>query len=176
MNKIQKRFWKLIEPEYKRAILFCRKLTGNREEADDLFQDSSIAAMNALENLKNEDAFKAWFYRIIVNNFNTSCKKSRWKNFVSFSEKGEFELIGENPTEKYNARRWLNRAFKEISADEQALITLHELEGWTISELAHVWKIQESAIKVRLFRARKKMKIALGEAYKNDRRIKIVRK
>ena len=38
-------FWQLLQPEYTRAMMFCRKLTGHRERGDDLFQDALVTAL-----------------------------------------------------------------------------------------------------------------------------------
>ena len=66
-----------------------------------------------------------------------------------------------NPLETLAARRWLERAFQAVSPEEQTLITLYELEEWTVAELAELYGKSEGAIKTRLFRTRRKMRKAL---------------
>ena len=62
-----------------------------------------------------------------------------------------------DPTSANDARRWLQRAFSATTPEERALVTLFELEGWTIAELASVCLRPEGTIKARLSRARAKM-------------------
>jgi RNA polymerase sigma-70 factor (ECF subfamily) len=67
------------------------------------------------------------------------------------------ELAGDE-SGQIAARIWLDKAFKAISAEEKALITLFELEGWGVAELAAMYGKPAGTIKSRLSRARKKMR------------------
>lgn len=154
-------FWKLMEPEYMQAVMFCRKLTGNRERGDDLFQDALVTALTKFRSLRNTDSFRPWIYRIFVNTFKSKVRRPWWKRMVPLTPEMQLRLTGDNPIESHTARRWLNRAFRALSPDEQALVTLHELEGWPVNELAQLHGKSEGAIKAKLFRARNKMKKAL---------------
>ena len=69
-----------------------------------------------------------------------------------------------------DAQRWLGRVYQALSPDEQTLITLHELEGWPVANLAELFGKSEPAIKTSLFRARRKMKNALQKLSKQATR------
>ena len=71
------------------------------------------------------------------------------------------QLEGDNPVDRLTARRWLDRAFEAVSPDDQTLVTLYEMEGWAVGELAELYHTTEGAVKARLFRARRKMKETL---------------
>jgi DNA-directed RNA polymerase specialized sigma24 family protein len=73
------------------------------------------------------------------------------------------QLVEQNPVDRYTARRWLARALQATTPHEQALVVLHELEGWSIEELAQVYRKSAGAIKAQLFRARRKMKKCLDQ-------------
>jgi DNA-directed RNA polymerase specialized sigma24 family protein len=75
----------------------------------------------------------------------------------------ELGLVGEDPIDAHTARRWLGRAMQVLSPEAQALVTLYELEGWSIAELASLHRLSEGSVKARLFRARNKMKKLLTE-------------
>lgn len=138
--------------------MFCRKLIGDREQGDDLFQDALVAACVGFPQLRDHAAFRPWFYRIMVNTFRSQTRRPWWKRFVPLTSEIELNLPGDNPVDVLAARHWLSRAFKALSAEDQALVTLYELEDWTIAELAHLYDKTEGAIKLRLFRARRKMR------------------
>ena len=72
-------------------------------------------------------------------------------------------MIGENPIGLYTARRRLEKAFKVLKTDDRILVTLFELEGWSIAEIATLFEKKEGAIKVRLSRAREKMRDVLAK-------------
>lgn len=154
-------FWKLLEPEHKKARAFSRKLMGNRDDGDDLYQDSLVSALSGFGSLKKIDAFCPWLYRIIINSYKNRCRDSWWKRFLPVTDKIRELPDRSNPAATYSARQRLEKAFAVLSADDRALITLRELQGWSISELARMRGKSESNIKVRLFRIRKMMREAL---------------
>lgn len=161
MDKDRDLFWQLLEPEYLRGMMFCRKLMGDRDEGDDLYQDSLFAAYTKFGDLKDTGAFRTWFYRIVINMFKSTVRRPWWKRRVTLTAEMESNLAGENPLDRYTASRWLERAFQAVSAEDQSLMILYEIEGWNIKELAGLYDATEGSIKARLFRARSKMKRAL---------------
>ena len=164
MKNDQQLFTRLLEPEYKRANMFCRKLSGDPEKGDDLFQEALVIAYKRLGSLKNDNAFRPWLYRIIINRFKSETRRPWFKRMVPLSPEMEISLEGDNPVDLNNARRWLAKAFRALPPESQALVSLHELEGWPIDELARMFNRSESWVKVNLFRARKKMR----EILEND--------
>lgn len=157
----QDRFWKLLEPEYYRGMMFCRKLIGDRDRGDDLFQDALVVACTKLNDLRDEASFRPWLYRIFVSTFKSTVRRPWWRRRVEFTPEVESRLLQADPTDRLAARRWLGQAFQAVSADDQALITLHELDGWPLAELALLFGKTEGAIKIQLFRARRTIKAAI---------------
>ncbi|MCK5127354.1 MAG: RNA polymerase sigma factor [candidate division Zixibacteria bacterium] len=170
MNNNSSEFWSALEPEYRKAMLFCRKLTGNRERGDDLFQDSMVQAFSHFESLRNRKAFRSWLYRIMINRFNSKMRRPLWKRLVPFHPDLHSDLVVEDPVDMLAAKRLLKFAFQAISSDQQVLVTLHELEGWPINELASLLNKTEGAVKASLFRARNKMKKAIEQQQKKQSR------
>ena len=154
-------FWKLTEPEHLRARAFCRKLMGNRDDGDDLYQDALVSALTRFDSLRDQQAFRAWLYRIVVNAYKNRVRLPWWKRLVPLTDELIESRIGENPVESRTAARKLEIAFRAVSPDDRALITLFEMEGWSISEIALMRNQSEGALKMRLSRARQKMREAL---------------
>lgn len=67
-----------------------------------------------------------------------------------------------DPSDQYHARRRLEFALSVLSTDDRILVTLAELEGWKTSELAELYSLSEGAVKMRLSRARTKMRERLS--------------
>ncbi len=162
----QDRFWRLLEPEYERGMMFCRKLIGDRDRGDDLFQDSLVIACTRLRDLRDEASFRPWLYRIFVNTFKSTVRRPWWRRRTEFTPELESRLLLVDPTDQLSARRWLDRAFQAVSVDDQALITLHELDGWPLAELAQLFGKTEGAIKIQIFRARRDIKLALQKQWR----------
>ncbi|UCC44128.1 MAG: RNA polymerase sigma factor [Candidatus Zixiibacteriota bacterium] len=158
MNRNRELFWKLIKPEHVKVRAFCRKLMGSRDDGDDLYQDALVLALTRFADLRNGNAVRPWLYRIVVNTFKNRIRRSRWKNLISLTPEIADTVGMADPSPAYAARRKLERAFRALSAEDRALITLFELEGWSLVELAGLTGKRESAIKVRLFRARRRMR------------------
>ena len=155
-------FWQLTEPEHLRARAFCRKLMGNRDDGDDLYQDALVTALTRFESLRDVKAFRSWLYRIIVNSFKNRMRRPWWRKFSPLTEKIAESTAGENPLAGRAAGRKLEAAFRAVSAEDRALVTLFELEGWPVAEIARMQNRSEGAIKMRLSRARRKMRAALA--------------
>jgi RNA polymerase sigma-70 factor (ECF subfamily) len=157
------RFWKLLEPEYYRGMMFCRKLIGDRDRGDDLFQDALVIACTKFGDLREEASFRPWLYSIFVSTFKSTIRRPWWRRRVALTPEIESQSLTFDPSNQISARRLLDRAFQAISADDQALMTLHELDGWPLAELAVLFGKTEGAIKIQLFRARRTIKATLAK-------------
>lgn len=155
-------FWKLLEKEHKQAEAFCRKFTGDKDEGDDLYQDSLLIALTKFESLKEKKAFRPWLYRIMVNTFKNRQKKPWWKKRERLNDDNYLEKLTVDPTNSHLARLILRKALKTISVEERALLVLFEIEGWTIKELAILYQKSEGTLKSKLSRSRQKMRLAIA--------------
>ncbi|UCG62348.1 MAG: RNA polymerase sigma factor [Candidatus Zixiibacteriota bacterium] len=154
-------FWKLLKPVHPEAASFCRKLMGDPDEGDDLYQDALVSALNKFESLRRESAFRPWLFRIMVNNYRNRCRQVWWRRRVPLSQEVIETVAGRDPMGRYEAQRQLRYLMANLSAEDRALVVLHEIEGWATSELAGMLNKPEGTIKTRLFRARAKMRRTL---------------
>lgn len=166
MGKHTDLFWQLIEKEHRNARKYCFRLTGGIDDGDDLYQDSVIKAYKGFSELKNVKSFRPWLYRIINNTFNGRFRKPWWKRVMRASTEIKACDRSENPSDYYEARRRLSYALTALSTDDRIIVTLADLEGWKISELAGLLSKSEGFIKMRLTRARKKMRKRLSSLYR----------
>ena len=174
MNRNKILFWKLVEPEHLRARAYCRKLMKNREDGDDLYQDSLVSALTRFEGLRETKAFRSWLYRIISNGYISRVRRPWYQRLLPIDDRIEQTVAGENPVPMQAAKRRLEIAFRAVSPDDRALITLFEVQGWSVAELTEMTGKSTGAIKVRLSRARGKMRNALTKYFAQadpDRRI-----
>ncbi|NIX57690.1 MAG: sigma-70 family RNA polymerase sigma factor [candidate division Zixibacteria bacterium] len=161
MDGQSNQFWQLLKPFHEKARAFCRRLMANRDEGDDLFQDSLVCALSGFDKLRDAMAFKSWLYRIIVNQYKNKIRRGFWRRARSLNE--DSMLMTDNKDTVYLniVRQRLKIAFQALSDDERILITLFEIQGWKLSELAELTGKSEQAVKVRLSRARAKMRKAI---------------
>jgi RNA polymerase sigma factor (sigma-70 family) len=161
MDRNRDLFWKLVEPEHLRARAYCRKLTGDRDNGDDLYQDALVCALTGFDRLRRIEAFRTWLYRIIINNFKNRIKQPWWRRIGPLTPQIESTIVGDNPLPRQAARKRLEIAFRAITPEERALVTLFELEGWAIKEIAELTGQSGVNVRVRLSRARGRMRRAL---------------
>lgn len=169
-------FWDLLKPEYKKTMMFCRKLMGSIDSGDDLFQDALVQAYQNFSQLRDVSAFNAWLYRIIVNAFKSKKRRSFWKRFTSLTEQA-LHIPGETDPEKaYGHRQTLEIALNAVSPEHRVIIIMHEVEGWPVKDISEIIGKTEGAVKAGLFRARNKMKRAVLNAPQSaDRKSRAVK-
>jgi RNA polymerase sigma-70 factor (ECF subfamily) len=141
---------------------------GNREDGDDLYQDSLVCALDGFASLRKTESFRPWLYRIIINGFKNRIHKPWWRRLVPISSEIEETIGSDNPVSIQAARSRLEIAFRALTPDDRALVTLFELQGWAISDLATITGKSEGNIRVRLSRARSKMREALTRYFKRS--------
>ena len=126
-------------------------------DCEDAVQDAILKAYLKLHTLKQEQFFKTWIVRILIN----ECyqKKSHRKETVSFEEYFENTLAEENKdyTELYTAVMQLDDKFR-------LPIILHYIEGYSVEDIKKIMKIPSGTVKSRLHKARLELKTTLKES------------
>lgn len=164
------RFWTLLEPVHGQAEGFCRRLAGNRDDGDDLYQDSLLVAMRKIGSLRDETAFRPWLFKLIINRFRNRSREAWWRHRAGLTPGLLEAVLIDDPRDKNEARRVLEAAMTVLKAEEKAMLVLFEFEQWTIAELATLYGKPDGTIKARLSRARSKMRRFLeGHLAKQER-------
>ena len=151
------RFMKLYEPHRTSALAYARRLTGNGNNAPDLLHDSIEAALRALYSLKNEENFKPWFFRIILNRYLNSIRRNKT------SERIISDITPEIPVEVDTAvteRAKLLDALGALGPEEREALILFEVEGFELRDIARIQHRKVPAVKYSLKKARRKLRNA----------------
>jgi RNA polymerase sigma-70 factor (ECF subfamily) len=144
--------------EHQRMIYsLCFRMTGSVADAEDLTQETFIAAHQQRDSFRGKAQVSSWLYRIGINRcLNWQKKKARQREL--HQEWGERrELTGANGD---SAR--VQEALLQLPADERAAISLVIFEGLKHGEAAAVLGCAETTVSWRLFQARRKLKKLLG--------------
>ena len=131
----------------------------HREMAMDTVQNSFLKAIENIHTLKNPDAMKTWFYRILTNECLLLLKKAQKEQLVEPSEiKDEiyFEKAYEGSLELYEAVR-------QLSPETQTIIFLHYYEEYTLKEISKITGYNVKTVKSRLYAGLKKLKTIVKE-------------
>jgi RNA polymerase sigma-70 factor (ECF subfamily) len=152
------RFWKLLEPVHRRAAAFCRRLAGSADDGDDLYQDTLLTALRKFGSLRDQDAFRSWLYRIMVNSYRNRCRGWWYRRRVDLEPGYVSEATAEDPRLRLDAERQLHHLLAILAPQDRALVVLHEIEGWSLKELAAVLGKPEGTVRSRLCRARRRLR------------------
>jgi len=156
------RFRHLIEPLHDAAQAFARGLCRSRSEGDDLFQEAVLRAFDKLDTLRDDRAFRAWFYRVIVSVHRNRCRRAFWRRLLPFGSpeapvEADYRTNDWSPEQAESARR-AREALAKLPAVMREAIVLFEVEGWRVEEIAEVQNVSHSAVKSRLARGRDRLR------------------
>ena len=161
-------FEELVKRHQDLVFSLSFKLTGNRELANDVAQESFIRAWKAIEKFRGDSTFGTWIYRITVNTAWTLRKKAK-KHYslniedtqepVVIDEKKDPELVAINSDLSVVLRKALN----QIPLEQRIIVELKNIEGRSHIEIADYLDISVTAAKVRLHRAHQKLRNILEE-------------
>lgn len=131
--------------------------------AEDIAQETFVAAWRSLDRLRDPDLFGAWIHRIAVNQCQTSLRRRHGVRDISIDMQqleaaapGRFELLAE-------LRAVLLPALVRLSTDHRTVLSLHYAADLPISEVARVLEIPIGTAKSRLNAALRQVRRDLGE-------------
>jgi RNA polymerase sigma-70 factor, ECF subfamily len=126
------------------------KVTGDREAATDLMQDTFIAGMRDEAALREPVKARAWLFRIATRLATKRLRRARLMAFVPFAG-NERSVEGAPDVEGLAVRD----ALRAISADQAAALVLHYAHGFTRAEIAELVGRSEETVKSRIARGRR---------------------
>jgi RNA polymerase sigma factor (sigma-70 family) len=147
-------FKMLVERYQNLVFTIAFRITNNREEAEEVAQDVFMKVYNGLADFKGESKFSSWLYRIAYNTALTKIRNRKQGFQALDNEHGEVT----NEADQVFTREYLNKAINMLEPDEATVITLFYLSEQSLDEIAEVLSIAPNAVKVRLHRARKKLR------------------
>lgn len=153
-------FARLVDKYKNLAYTLAFRVVNNREDAEEVMQDAFVKAYRSLKDFRKESKFSTWLFRIV---YNTAVSKKRLKKYDNqsiddISVSKEIAMSREPDNEMLEDRKaLLEKAMQKLAEDDRVLITLYYAEECTVEEINKVTGLSKSNIKVRLFRARKRL-------------------
>ncbi len=166
-------FEELVRRTYRDTFTLAHRLTGNEEDARDVAQDSYLRAWKGIGKFRGEAQFSTWLYRITANAAATHMRKRRRHRSESLDDVGEpTELRYEaQPVAMAEAGDLLDRlsaAVDQLPPKLRQVVVLRDVYSLPHEAIAEELGITETAAKVRLHRARRKLRevvVPSGEEY-----------
>lgn len=126
----------------------------NQTDCEDAVQDTILTAYSKLNTLKNEEYFKTWLVRILINNCNRQLKRRGRMTAV--------EVIPENAEYSDDNSTEVKMALEKLNPKIRAVIVMRYIEGFSVKEIKEILRIPEGTVKSRLARGRELLGLELS--------------
>ncbi|MDP2622684.1 MAG: sigma-70 family RNA polymerase sigma factor [Actinomycetota bacterium] len=151
--------WRYRDSVYTLAV----RLVGP-DLAPDVAQEALIRAWRAMPRFRGEAALGTWLHRITVNTAWTLRKRASRHDAQQLDEMLIDPSTGpERAGELAEVRAELGSAINQLSPGQRAVLVLRDVYGWSHAEVGRELGITQTTAKVRLHRARKRVRAILGE-------------
>lgn len=158
-----------------KLVNFLFRYTGNRDEAEDLAQDTFVKLYRSKHLYKEIAKFSTWFYTIAVNTAKTNSRKKSRYNAISISdynpeEEKDYEIPANalSPEDSANAsleHRYIQKAIDSLEDYFKEVIILRDIEDMDYGEIAQIIGLPLGTVKSRINRGREKLKKSLSKIY-----------
>jgi RNA polymerase sigma-70 factor (ECF subfamily) len=162
----------LVERHSRALFRVAFRMTGNRQDAEDVVQESFLRAFKQLAKFDERASFGTWLYRIAANCSldMMRARKRRAEHVTAGADDGAEEVVlslpSLDPTPERMAlsgevRQRVLEAMDDLSATERTAFVLRHFEGMCMEEVSRVLECQPGAAKHSVFRAVQKLRRSL---------------
>ena len=162
-NGSEKAFEVLIKKYTTPVYGLLMDMTKNIHDAEDLTQDTFSKAFRKINSFKEKSKFSTWIYRIAYNTAIDFLRKKNREIPTDWSDHKNVDKLKRNPKEYSNKNELINRALNTLTVNQRSVVSLHYYQDMKLTEIAHIMDCAESTVRVRLFRALKKLKRILKD-------------
>ncbi len=128
--------------------------THSRPDSEDIMQDVLLKLYQASKSFCDDEHIKAWLIRVTVN---------QAKDVLRSARRVKTDALDESCVRECAEDSSLEEAMASLSEEHRLTVYLHYYEGYGVKEIARLLKITEANVKIRLKRARDKLRAFLTE-------------
>ena len=152
----------LVLLTHRRAFALAYRVVGDRYEAEDVVQEAYVRIFRGLRGFREEARFETWMHRIVVNTAVTGLRKRG--RFGDLMKDDAPDVPIPDRSEQQAVRRdALERGLAALPPPQRIVLVLKDVYGLSCREIGNELGIEEGAVKVRLHRARKRVRERLIE-------------
>jgi len=164
----QEAYEELVRRHQHRVFAVAGGILRRREDVEDIAQQVFVKAYFSLKRFDQRAAFSTWLYKITVNECWDLLRKKKVRPLVYESDLSEeqarqieaSEAKGNRApdiSETLVARQHIEQLLEGLDERDRLMLVLKEVEGFSIEEVAQVLNLNANTVKVRLFRARRRI-------------------
>lgn len=153
-------FAELVDLTHRQAYTLALRLVGDRQEAEDVSQEAYLRVFRSLRGFRGEARFETWLYRIVTNAaLNHLRRRGRFGELTAEPDELETAAVSTAPGPEAIAERdELERSLARLPEGMRVVLVLKDVYGLSCREIGEEIGLAEGAVKVRLHRARRKLK------------------
>jgi RNA polymerase sigma-70 factor, ECF subfamily len=167
-------FSELVKRYQNFVFTITLRYTPNREDAEEIAQDAFIKAFKSLSSFRGESKFSTWLFTITTTSCLSFLRKKKL-DIRSLDNEKVFAVV-ENQDSGMNANQMetksrhgmVNEAIGLLSPDDANILTLFYKGEQSLEEISMVMGIEANAVKVRLHRARARLKEKMQSHFKHE--------
>lgn len=162
-------FEELVRRTERQVFTLALRITGDRAEAEDVAQDAYLRVFRSLGGFREDARFETWLYRVVVNAAMTHLKKrGRFGSLLRDPEEVPEQVAAERAEGSAIDRDEVRRALEALPQGMRTAVVLKDMYGLSCREIGEELGLSEGAVKVRLHRARKRMKELIHGTTRNE--------
>jgi RNA polymerase sigma-70 factor (ECF subfamily) len=144
------------------AFTVALKIVNNREDAEDIIQESFLKAYQQIHTFENKSKFSTWLYTIVYRSALNKLPRNKVE-FLTIDDEthGHYAIDETSPPsialETKEEQQYVKEAIQRLPQSEALLITLYYLNENSLKEIEEITGLAMNNIKIKLFRARKKL-------------------
>lgn len=164
----------LVKRHQRFVFTLALRFAKNREDAEEIAQDCFIKAYKALGTFKQTSKFSTWLYTITYTTAMTFLRKKRLDTLSINDDETFLQLENHtsafmaNGYEKKDSHHFLNQAITQLMPDDATIITLFYQGEQSLEEIGITLHMEPNTIKVKLHRARQRLKEKLQYLLKDE--------
>jgi RNA polymerase sigma factor (sigma-70 family) len=157
----------VLVDRYKDMIFtLALKMVKNREEAEEVAQDTFIKIFSSLNKFKGDSKFSTWIYKIAYNTCLDRLKKNKKEDLNISIDEFSAHLIKTmdnalSALEDKERKQTIQNCLNLLPSEENFLLTLFYFEDQNLEEIGKIMNINANNVKVKLFRSRQKLAVIL---------------
>ncbi len=169
-------FLQLYEETFAHAKYIAQGIVKNIDDAEDIVQDSYLAAIEKIGDLREPSKFLSWFYKIVSNKAKNYSQKMKPDFFKNKSEEQNAlhsayatdESTPQESIEKQELNEKLDEIIRSLTYEQGVSVMLYYFDGLSLSEIAEITGVSSNLVKQRLWSARKKIKKEMENSEDKD--------
>ena len=158
----------------KRILGTIARLISRPDDVEDVGQEVFLRLYFSLDQLRSPEVFEPWLYRLTVNAAYDYLRKQKRRQESRMADLSEQQVmmadaaaggkLDQEDRRRQQLRETIDALLSSVSEEDRILLTLKEVEGLSLKELEAIYRVNENALKVRLFRARQRVLKSVGKS------------